>query len=88
MKSSYYDDPDLLSLSRKSTFSERFVLGCYLSDTAIDAMKSTLRWCHPEATEDEIGVLFVAMNYGEELAERMRTDLELRSVESREPKQF
>lgn len=84
MTSSYYNDPNLLSLFRKATFSEKFTLGCYLSDTAIAAMKSTLRWCHPEATEDELGVLFVAMNYGEELAERVRTALVKRGRQSEE----
>ncbi len=35
----------------------------------------SLRRARPEATADEIAVLFVSLHYGEDLARRLRADL-------------
>jgi len=42
-----------------------------MSRTAIDASRAALRRLHPDFTEREIQRLWVALNYGEDLAKRV-----------------
>jgi len=49
-----------------------------LSRSVIELSRRALRRRHPDATEDEIDVAFVALHYGPELAARVRRGLRAR----------
>jgi len=44
----------------------------------IQASRRNLRRLHPDISEEELALLFVELNYGKELSERLRADLERR----------
>jgi hypothetical protein len=60
---------------------EKFALMCSLSQQAIEASRDAIRASHPEASEEEVRLLFVEFHYGKELADKVRADLARRQQE-------
>jgi hypothetical protein len=64
-----------IDLLRRATVARRCSLACSLSQTAIQLARRAIRRAHPDADEEEIGLIFIATHYGQELADRVRADL-------------
>jgi hypothetical protein len=64
-----------LELLRKASVEERVALALSLSRSVVALSRDGIRQRFPGATEQEIGLRFVALHYGEELAEEMRAYL-------------
>ena len=64
-----------IELLRKATVTRRLELGFSLSQDALQLAREAIRRAHPEASEEEIGLTFVEINYGKELADRVRSYL-------------
>jgi hypothetical protein len=64
-----------MQLLRRSTPTERAVLARSLSQTVLDLARRGLRAAHPDASEDDLRVLFVEIHYGRDLADQIRTYL-------------
>jgi hypothetical protein len=69
-----------IQLLRRSTPTERAVLALSLSQTVLDLARRGLRAAHPDASEDDLRVLFVEIHYGRDLADQIRTYLAARRV--------
>jgi hypothetical protein len=67
-----------LELLRAASPSRRLSLALSLSRTVMALARAGLARSHPEASPEEIGLRFVALNYGPELAEEVRADLAAR----------
>ena len=67
-----------IELLRKASPAKKFGLVSSLSQTLIQASRRNLRRLHPDFSEEELALLFVELNYGKELSERLRADLERR----------
>jgi hypothetical protein len=67
-----------LRLLREASPARRFALTCSLSSTVLRLARQGLRKRHPELTDEELGLLFVEVHYGKDLAERVRHYLEKR----------
>ena len=61
-----------IELLRKATITRRLELAFSLSQDALHLAREGIRRAHPEASEEEIGLIFVEINYGKELADRVR----------------
>ena len=57
-----------MDLLRQAGGARRFELMCSLTETVIQLSFLGLRERHPDATEDELKVRFVALNHGDGLA--------------------
>ena len=64
-----------IELLRKAGEVGRFKLFSSLNKSAIGWSRAGIRKIHPEASEDELSILFVALCYGENLADGLRADL-------------
>lgn len=64
-----------IELLRKAGVAGRFKLFSSLNKSAIQWSRAGMRKAHPEASEDELAVLFVALCYGQTLADGLRADL-------------
>ena len=64
-----------IELIHKASIAKRFAIMEAWSQFLIEANKNSIRQRHPDASEEEIGLIFVANNYGQELADRLRADL-------------
>ena len=64
-----------IELLRKAGIAGRFKLFSSLNKSAIQWSRAGMRKAHPEASEDELAVLFVALCYSEKLADGLRADL-------------
>lgn len=64
-----------IELIRQAPISKRFAIMEAWSQFLVEANKQGIRQRHPDASEEEVGLIFVANNYGQELADRLRTDL-------------
>ncbi len=64
-----------IELLRKAGVARRFSLARSLSQTVIQLSRRAIRESHPDASEEELALIFVELNYGKELAERLRADL-------------
>jgi hypothetical protein len=64
-----------IALLRQAGSARRFALARSLSRTTMQLARRTIRRRHPDASEEELGLIFVATYYGPELANRMRADL-------------
>ena len=62
----------LLSVSRKSTPAERIQLAMYLSAMVKDASMAAIKWCNPDASDEELKLLLIAHYYGQELSDGVR----------------
>ena len=72
-------DPDAqevhIALLRAASTSRRLRLTLSLSRTTMSLARAGLARAHPGASPEEIALRFVALNYGAELAEEVRTHL-------------
>lgn len=64
-----------IELIRKAPSTKLFGLVRSLSQSMIQASRDTIRQLHPEASKEELDILFVELYYGQELANHMRTML-------------
>lgn len=69
-----------VQLLRQATVARRFALVRSLSASVIGASRRALKRRHPEASDREIGLLFVELHYGADLANRVRRYLEERGA--------
>ena len=67
-----------IELFRKAGSVRRFNLARSLSQTAIELSRRAIRRQHPDASEEEVRLIWVALHYGQDLADRLRADLERR----------
>lgn len=67
-----------LSLLREASNAQRASLALSMSGWAIAMAKRAIRRVHPEASEEEVGLRFVELQYGKDLADRVRAHLALR----------
>lgn len=67
-----------LELLRAASPARRAALACRLSDQVRHLALRALRRAHPEASEDEIRVIFVRVHFGDELADGLARDLAAR----------
>jgi len=49
-----------------------------MSQTMIQASRENIRKLHPDASEEELALIFVELYYGKELAELVRTQMKKR----------
>jgi hypothetical protein len=68
----------LVELSRRATPARKWRLLTSWSKALVLANLATLRRLHPGATDEEIGLLFVAHHHGQELADGLRAHLAAR----------
>ncbi len=61
-----------IQLLRSAGTWRRFEMTRSVSNTVIRISRSAISTLHPEMEEREIGLRFVAFNYGEELARKLR----------------
>ena len=64
-----------IGLLRKASPAKKFGLVNSLSRTMIEASRRNLRRLHPDTSEEELALLFIELNYGKELSDRVRADL-------------
>ncbi len=64
-----------IELLRKASITKRFAIMQAWSQFIIEANRQDIRKTHPDASEEEIALIFVARNYGQELADKLRADL-------------
>jgi hypothetical protein len=69
-----------IELIRKASPAKRFAIMEAWSQFLIEANKQSVRRNHPDLGEEEIGLIFVANNYGQALADRLRSDLARRKA--------
>ncbi len=64
-----------IELIRKAPITKRFALMESWSQFLIEANKQSIRKDYPTASEEEIGLIFVARHYGQALADGLRAAL-------------
>ncbi|MCC6627309.1 MAG: hypothetical protein IT340_07895 [Chloroflexi bacterium] len=64
-----------IDLLRRAGPARRFALARSLSQTVMQLARGGIRRRHPDANEEEVGLIFIATHYGRELAEQVRVDL-------------
>jgi hypothetical protein len=64
-----------IELLRQAGPTRRFALARSLSQTVMLLARGGIRRRHPDADEEEVGLIFVATHYGPELAEQVRAYL-------------
>jgi hypothetical protein len=64
-----------IELLRKINPARRLELGLSLSQSALELAREGIRKVNPNASEEEIGLIFVEVTYGKELAGRVRNYL-------------
>ena len=67
-----------LELMRRATPAERFAAARSLSNTVASLSRRALRRRMPDATDAEIGLAFVALHYGNDLARKLQAHLDAR----------
>jgi hypothetical protein len=67
-----------IELIRQASTIKLFGLVRSLTQTLLGASRRNLRKLHPELSKDELDLLFIELNYGKELSERVRAYLEAR----------
>ena len=60
---------------RRVSVSQRVALMRSMTRMAVSSSRRACRRAHPELTERELDLLFVELNYGSDLAERLRRRL-------------
>lgn len=66
----------LIDLIRKKPPSERLRDAIAASNRVARQCKDAIRRRHPEISEDEVNLRFIELNYGAELAQKVRTFLD------------
>ena len=64
-----------IELIRKASDAKRFAIMQAWSKFLIEANRRQIREQHPDASEEEIRLIFVARHYGQELADGLRAYL-------------
>ena len=64
-----------IELIRKASIAKRFTIMEAWSQFLIEANKLSICRNHPDLSEEEVGLIFVANNYGQALANRLPDDL-------------
>jgi hypothetical protein len=64
-----------IELLRKTSPARRLELALSLSQSAIELTREGIRKANPDASKEEIGLIFVEVTYGKELADRVRNYL-------------
>lgn len=64
-----------IELLRKAGVARRIELTFSLTQSAIELSRQGMQRRYPQASEEELNLLFVEFNYGKELAERVRKAL-------------
>ena len=67
-----------IELIRKASPAKIFGLIFSLSQSMIRTSKKSIRELHPDASEEELKILFVELFYGKELAQRVQAHLSKR----------
>ena len=67
-----------IHLIRQASVARRISTVRSLSQTSIFLSRRAIARAHPELNEQEVDLLFVAYHYGDDLAVRLREDLEQR----------
>jgi hypothetical protein len=70
-----------IELIRKASTAKLFGLVRSLSQSVILASRENIRQLHPDASEEEFGLIFIELYYGKELAQRVRRYLEKRKCQ-------
>ena len=65
-----------IELIRKASPAKIFGLVRSMSQTMIQASRENIRKLHPDASEEELALIFVELYYGKELANLVRTQME------------
>jgi hypothetical protein len=66
-----------IELLRKAGVARRLELGLALSQEAFELSWEGIRRANPNASEEELRLIFIEVNYGKELASRVRAYLDL-----------
>lgn len=64
-----------IELLRKASITRRFAIMQAWSQFIVEANRQHIRKAHPDASEEELALIFVAQQYGQELADKLRADL-------------
>jgi hypothetical protein len=64
-----------IELLRRASCARRTSLAFSLSRTVIQLARRAIRRAHPGASQAELGLLFVSVHYGDDLARAMRSRL-------------
>ena len=67
-----------IELIRKASPARLFEMVRSMSQTMIQASRQTLRQLHPDATQEDLNLLFIELYYGKDLAQCVRMYLEKR----------
>ena len=65
-----------IELIRKASPSKIFGLVRSMSQTMIQASRENIRRLHPDASKEELTLIFIELYYGKELANLARTQME------------
>jgi hypothetical protein len=68
-----------IELLRRATVGQRAEIAIALSQTVIELSRRAIRRAHPDASEQEVGLMFVALHYGQDLADRVRAYIDRQS---------
>ena len=68
-----------IELIRKASPAKIFGLVRSMSQTLIQASRINIRKLHPEASEEELALIFVELYYGKELANLVRSQIAKRN---------
>ncbi len=69
------EEKALIEWLRKKTPSQRLQLGLSLTQANLEHIREDIRQANPNASKEELDLIFVEVNYGKELADRVRTYL-------------
>lgn len=64
-----------LALLRQASTAKRFARARSLSQTTIDLSRRAIRRANPMLSEEEVLIRFVALHYGQDLADRVQDHL-------------
>jgi len=67
-----------IELIRKASPAKIFGLVRSMSETMMQASRRNIRKLHPDASEEELTLIFVELYYGKELANLVRSQIEKR----------
>lgn len=69
------EEKALIEWLQKKTPAQRLELGLSLTQANIERIREDIRLANPNASKEELDLIFVEVNYGKELADRVRTYL-------------
>ena len=67
-----------IELLRNASVARRAATAFSLTQTVVELARQAIRRRHPELSEQEVLLRFVALHYGPDLAEKLRADLDRR----------